>query len=72
MRVLEEYDSGRAGVLTMYGLDSGEVARLGGEIANKLKGMDFRIPTILEIRDEHHIEENIYLINSITGYTWRG
>jgi hypothetical protein len=64
MRVLEEYGRWKAEVLNTYGLDSREAARLGGGIRDRLEKMGFRIPTILEIRDEHHIEENIYLIDS--------
>jgi hypothetical protein len=43
---------GKAGILSTYGLDSGEVAKLSGEIRGRLERMGFRIPTILEIRDE--------------------
>ena len=41
---------------------SGEVARLGKEDVDRLKRMGFRIPTILEIRDEHNVGENIHFI----------
>ena len=46
MRVLEEYGKWKAEVLTTYGLDSKEAARLSGEIADRLKRLGFRIPII--------------------------
>jgi hypothetical protein len=63
MRVLEEYGRWKAEILNTYGLDSREAAKLGGEIKDRLERMGFKIPTILEIQDEHHVEENIYLID---------
>jgi hypothetical protein len=62
--VIEKHGRWKAEILSTYGLDSKEAAKLSGEIRDKLKRMGFRIPTILEIRDEHHVEENIYLIDS--------
>jgi hypothetical protein len=64
MRVLEEYGRWKAEIPTMYGLDSRGTGKLSEEIGDRLRRMGFRIPIILEIRDEHHIEENIYLIDS--------
>lgn len=46
------------------GLDNGEAPKLGGKIRSRLERMGFRIPTILEIRDDHYIEGNIFLIES--------
>jgi hypothetical protein len=63
MRTLEEYGKWKAGILITYELDSKETIKLGGEIRDRLERMGLKIPTILEIRDEHHIEENIRLIN---------
>jgi hypothetical protein len=64
MRVLEEYGRWKAEILTTYGLDGGETVKLSREIKDGLERMDFKIPTILEIQDEYHVEENIYLIDS--------
>jgi len=60
LRILEEYGKWKAEVLNTYGLDSGEATKLSEEIADRLKRMGFRIPIILETRDNRHIEEKIY------------
>ena len=44
---------------------------MGGEITDRLKRMGLRIPAILEIRDEHDVEEDIYFIGSSIGYMAR-
>jgi hypothetical protein len=49
LRVLEEYGRWKAEALTTYELDSKEAAKLSGEVADRLKGM--------EVQDADHTRD---------------